>query len=153
MANRIHLAMMIGVMTSGLPATVPPAAAAPPIRIIFEKSRLDATVFEWNATVVSADGEHGTIRTSLQSAKVQPKTAHLIHIKFLFELTFGSDEIKIDLAGFLNTNTGRVVMNGRVNDNTHGPRGDTLRGAQVHEVGQAQDNRGLRSSEKSRFFR
>jgi hypothetical protein len=107
-------------------ATLATARRAPnqPVRLEFEKCAISEGV--WKGTVTGDIS--GRLRTELTELRV---TGPIWHVRFDWIIR-ADDPLKsfvADLRGILNTNTGRVVMNGRV-------REGYLRGAQVHEEGQ-----------------
>lgn len=101
-----------------------------PVRIRFDKSAVAEGV--WNGSV-SGDVS-GDLTTRLQSLRVE---GVIWHVVFTWEIDAGPDSFTALLSGTLNTDTGRVVMNGRVVE------GKWL-GAQVHEEGQLIDPASLR---------
>lgn len=114
-----------------LGASAPSASAASePVRLSFDKSSVAPGVWEGN---VSGD-IRGDLTTKLLSRRV---TGLIWQVEFDFIVDAGSSSFTTRLTGILNTETGAVVMNGRVSEGY-------LLGAQVHEEGQLIDPAMLR---------
>lgn len=97
-----------------------------PVRLEFDKCLVDpAGVWEGQVTgdVV------GDLRTELTALEI---TGPIWHVRFDWIISAGPRSFTADLAGTLNTTTGRVVMSGSVVDGF-------LAGARVHEEGQLVD--------------
>lgn len=104
------------------------AANAPlaPVRLAFEKCLIDPTGI-WEGEVTG--DVTGDLRTELTALRT---TGPVWHVRFDWVITAGDRSFTADLAGTLNTRTGRVEMDGRVVDGY-------LDGARVHEEGQLVD--------------
>jgi hypothetical protein len=102
------------------------SAASAPVRLEFAKCILDPAGV-WTGEV-SGDVA-GDLRTELTELRV---AGPIWHVRFNWIVFAGAQSFVADLSGILNTNTGRVVMNGRVAEGY-------LQGAQVHEEGQLVD--------------
>jgi hypothetical protein len=105
------------------------AGQGEPVRISFEKCAVAEGI--WEGTV--AGDVAGGLRTELTDLRV---TGPIWQVRFDWIIDAGAQSFTADLAGILNTNTGAVVMNGRVVDGY-------LLGAQVHEEGQLVDAQNL----------
>jgi hypothetical protein len=106
------------------------AASNEPLRLSFDKSAVAPGV--WEGTV-SGDVT-GELTTSLLSLRV---TGPVWQVEFDFIVEAGCSSFTTRLSGILNTETGAVVMDGRVSEGY-------LLGARVHEEGQLVDPATLR---------
>ncbi len=106
------------------------AEGNPPINLTFDKSAVAPGV--WEGTV-SGDVE-GTLTTVLVDLRERGPTWH---VEFDWIIGAGDQSFTARLRGILNTQTGRVVMNGTVTEGW-------LAGAQVHEEGELIDPTTLR---------
>jgi hypothetical protein len=102
------------------------AAAQQPLRLGFEKCAIDPAGI-WEGAVTGDIA--GDLRTELTELNV---TGKIWQVRFNWIISAGTHSFTADLAGTLNTATGRVVMNGWVVDGH-------LEGARVHEEGQLVD--------------
>jgi hypothetical protein len=101
------------------------AVAAAPVQLEFQKCLADPAGV-WEGVVTGdIDGDLQTVLTDLRVSGA------IWHVRFDW-IIGGDDAFTADLAGTLNTRTGRVVMNGQVVDGH-------LQGARVHEQGQLVD--------------
>jgi hypothetical protein len=101
-------------------------AASAPLLLTFHKTSVAEGVWEgtvWHGNVA------GDLRTELTALRV---AGPIWHVRFDWIIDVAGRSLVADLSGILNTNTGKVVMNGVVD------RGD-LAGARVHEEGQLID--------------
>ena len=80
-----------------------------------------------------ASGGNCALTTRLTSLRV---SGPIWHVRFDWIVHAGAQSFVADLGGILNTDTGRVVMDGTVVDGW-------LRGARVHEEGQLVDSQTL----------
>jgi opacity protein-like surface antigen len=106
------------------------AQATSPVHLTFDKSASGPGT--WQGTV-SGDVS-GDLTTVLRDLRV---TGDVWHVEFDWIVSAGSQSFTARLDGILNTETGAVVMNGRVIDGY-------LVGARVHEEGQLVDPGTLR---------
>jgi hypothetical protein len=106
------------------------AQATSPVNLTFDKSAIGPGT--WQGTV-SGDIE-GDLTTVLRDLRV---TGAVWHVEFDWIVSAESQSFTARLDGILNTETGAVVMNGRVIDGY-------LVGARVHEEGQLVDPGTLR---------
>jgi hypothetical protein len=104
------------------------AAAASPLQLQFDKCLTDPAGV-WNGTV--AGDVSGDLETVLRDLWV---AGPVWHVRFDWIVDAGNQSFVADLSGLLNTNTGRVVMDGQVSEGY-------LLGAQVHEEGHADADR------------
>lgn len=98
-------------------------ATTAPILLAFHKTSVAEGV--WEGTVWRGNVS-GDLRTELTALRV---AGPIWHVRFNWIIDVSGLSLVADLSGILNTNTGKVVMNGTV------ASGD-LAGAQVHEEGQ-----------------
>lgn len=128
-----HLVLLLAVATTAMAAGAASASAAnEPVRIGFDKSISDPTAFVWTGSVTG--DVSGGLTTRLTGLRV---AGPIWHVCFDWIIDAGAHSFVADLSGTLNTNTGRVVMNGTVVEGW-------LSGAQVHEEGQLVDPAKLR---------
>jgi hypothetical protein len=102
------------------------------VNLTFRKAASESEEGVWEGWV--AGDIEGELRTELQHVRV---AGRIWHVEFRWIIT-GDDpahSLTFHASGTLNTQTGRVVMNGTVMDGF-------LTGARVHEEGQAQDAAG-----------
>jgi hypothetical protein len=113
------------VAPDAVPLVAAPLAASQPLRLAFEKCPIAAGVWEGQVT----GDVTGALRTELTDLR---ETGAIWHVRFdwIVDADDAQRSFVADLSGILNTNTGGVVMNGRV-------REGYLHGAQVHEEGQS----------------
>jgi hypothetical protein len=104
------------------------APAAPPLQVDWVKHVVNPASFEF-AGATTGDAP-GTLASKLVS--LDASTGPILHVTFDWIVTSGSKSFTARTSGTWNTNTGRVVMNGRV-------IAGYLLGAQVHEEGQLVD--------------
>lgn len=105
-------------------------APAAPVYLTFDKSAVAEGV--WQGTVGGdVDGDLTTVLTALEVR------GPIWHVEFDWIVDAGEQSFMARLSGILNTNTGMVVMNGKVVEGW-------LLGAQVHEEGQLIDPDTLR---------
>ncbi|MFW6097713.1 MAG: hypothetical protein ACOC9Z_06535 [Chloroflexota bacterium] len=105
-------------------------APAAPVQLTFDKSAVAEGM--WEGTVGGdVDGDLTTVLTALEVR------GPIWHVEFDWIVDAGAQSFTAHLSGILNTNTGKVVMNGNVVDGW-------LLGAQVHEEGQLVDPDTLR---------
>jgi hypothetical protein len=109
-------------------ATIIPVQAADsaPVYLAFEKSDPDGN-YVWNGTV-SGD-INGELQTVLLDFSASSK---ILHVEFDWIIKAGDQSFTARLYGILDTETGKVVMDGTIVDGW-------LQGAQVHEEGQLVD--------------
>jgi hypothetical protein len=137
-----HLVLILVVATTAVAASASSATASnEPVRIQFDKSISNPDAFTWTGTV-SGDVSGG-LTTQLTSLRV---TGSVWHVTFDWIIDAGERSFVADLRGTLNTNTGRVVMNGTVVEGW-------LLGARVHEQGQLVDPETLRFVGQIRVMR
>jgi hypothetical protein len=128
-----YLVLILVVATTAIAAGASSATASnEPVRIQFDKSISNPDTFTWTGTV-SGDVSGG-LTTQLTSLRV---SGPVWHVTFDWIIDAGERSFVADLSGTLNTNTGRVVMNGTVVEGW-------LLGARVHEQGQLVDPATLR---------
>jgi hypothetical protein len=142
MTWRVSLVPLVAVLATvgALAASAPVASASnEPVRLSFDKSAVAAGV--WEGTV--AGDISGDLTTKLLSLRV---TGSIWQVEFDFIVEAGSSSFTTRLSGILNTETGAVVMNGRVSEGY-------LLGAQVHEEGQLVDPATLRFVGTIQLFR
>jgi hypothetical protein len=142
MTWRVSIVPLVAVlaMVGALAASAPVASASnEPVRLSFDKSAVAAGV--WEGTV--AGDISGDLTTKLLSLRV---TGSIWQVEFDFIVEAGSSSFTTRLSGILNTETGAVVMNGRVSEGY-------LLGAQVHEEGQLVDPATLRFVGTIQLFR
>jgi hypothetical protein len=133
MTWRVSLVPLVAVLATvgALAASAPVASASnEPVRLSFDKSAVAAGV--WEGTV--AGDISGDLTTRLLSLRV---TGSIWQVEFDFIVEAGGSSFTTRLSGILNTQTGAVVMNGRVSEGY-------LLGSQVHEEGQLVDPATLR---------
>lgn len=133
MTWRMSLAPLVALLATvgALSASAPVASASnEPVRLSFDKSAVAPGV--WEGTV--AGDISSELTTKLLSLRV---TGPIWQVEFDFIVDAGSSSFTTRLSGILNTETGAVVMNGRVSEGY-------LLGAQVHEEGQLVDPATLR---------
>jgi hypothetical protein len=111
---------------------ITPVSAQPnaPVNVTFDKTAVDpANPGVWLGTV---DGDiEGDLETVLLDLRIAGPIWH-VEFDFIIEADDPDLSFTTRLNGILNTNTGRVVMNGTVTDGY-------LEGARVHEEGQLVD--------------
>jgi hypothetical protein len=111
------------------------SAVPRPVRLTFEKTAEDPeNPGIWHGEVAGAFS--GNLTTVLRDVRV---AGPIWHVEFDWIITGtvnGEHDLTARLNGILNTNTWRVVMNGRVIDGY-------LEGARVHEEGQLMDEETL----------
>jgi hypothetical protein len=101
------------------------AAGAPPVRLSFTKTLVSTVpVMTWKGSVTG--DVTGDLETRLLNLRVSGAVWH-VEFDWIVTNTAGTS-FTARLTGTLNTNTGKVVMNGLVIDGY-------LEGAQVHEEG------------------
>ncbi|MGD2048330.1 MAG: hypothetical protein PVH03_02485 [Chloroflexota bacterium] len=125
--KRVTLIVLLSLMMSAL-FLVSGAAAenSAPIYLSFEKTDPEGD-FVWNGTV---DGDvSGGLETQLLGFRQSSK---ILHVEFDWIVEAGNQSFTARLYGILDTETGRVVMDGTIIDGW-------LEGAQVHEEGQLVD--------------
>ena len=134
--KRLNLLFVPAVLLLVLSILVGPMAEAvraqgnAPVYLTFDKSSVAPGV--WEGTV-EGDVEGG-LTTNLLDLRV---TGAIWHVEFDWIVDAGDQSFTARLTGVLNTNTGRVVMNGTVIEGW-------LQGARVHEEGQLIDPDTLR---------
>jgi hypothetical protein len=106
----------------------PTATAASPVQVDFAKHVVDPAALTFAGTT-SGDAP-GTLTSELVSLDAQ--TGPILHITFRWTVSSPGRSFTAVTSGIWNTNSGSVVMNGRVTDGY-------LEGAQVHEAGQLVD--------------
>ncbi len=117
--------MLAGLVSIGL-SLAAPAGATAPLTLTFEKEAVAAG--EWEGTVSGdVDGDLRTVLTSCTGPN--PCSAQVWNVEFDWIIDAGAQSFTAHLSGILNTQTGKVVMNGTV-------VAGYLQGAQVHEEGQ-----------------
>ena len=129
--KRVVVLFVIAVAAMGAGATNA-AASNEPVRLDFDKSISDPVGFVWSGSV-SGDVSGG-LTTRLTDLRV---SGPVWHVRFDWIIDAGERSFVADLTGTLNTNTGRVVMNGTVVEGW-------LLGAQVLEQGRLVDPATLR---------
>lgn len=128
-----HVVLLFVVAAAAIAGGATSAAASnEPVRLDFDKSISDPAALVWNGSV-SGDVS-GALTTKLTDLRV---SGAIWHVRFDWIIDAGSRSFVADLTGTLNTNTGRVVMDGTVAEGW-------LQGAQVHEEGQLVDPATLR---------
>jgi hypothetical protein len=110
-----------------LPGRVANAQNAAPVNLTFEKQIADPVNFIWEGTV--GGDVTGQLTTQLLALEV---TGVIWHVEFDWIIDAGPQSFTARLTGILNTETGHVVMNGKVIQGW-------LLGARVHEEGQLVD--------------
>ena len=123
--QRLNVCWNVLLVSCSLLALGNKAHAQQPLKIVFDKSAISGT--EWTGAV-SGDVT-GPLTTELLGFR--PVGNGIIYVSFKFSIG-GPQPMQIMLDGILNTNVGRVVMNGQVVEGA-------LKGAQVHEAGQLID--------------
>ena len=119
---------LVAVVATALAIGAGNAAAAPPLQVDWVKHVVDPTHFVFEGTTSGA--APGALTSRLIS--LDAATGPILHVTFDWSVSSGSKSFTARTSGIWNTNTGRVVMNGRVIDGY-------LNGAQVHEEGQLVD--------------
>jgi hypothetical protein len=120
------LALLLLVLVFG--ATIGPARAAKsaPVYLTFVKSDPDGN-YVWNGSV--GGDIDGNLETVLMDFSASDK---ILHVKFDWIISAGNQSFTARMDGILDSETGKVVMNGVVIDGW-------MKGAQVHEEGQLVD--------------
>jgi len=104
------------------------ATAAPPLQVDWVKHVTDPAAFVFEGTTSGA--APGTLTSRLVS--LDASTGPILHVTFDWIVTSGDRSFTARTSGSWNTNTGRIVLNGRVIVGY-------LLGAQVHDEGQLVD--------------
>jgi len=102
------------------------AADAAPVYLTFAKSDPDGN-YVWNGTV--GGDLNGDLETVLLGFSASSK---ILNVEFDWIVSAGENSFTARMSGILDTETGKVVMNGTIIDGW-------LKGAQVHEEGQLVD--------------
>lgn len=102
------------------------AADAAPVYLTFAKSDPDGN-YVWNGTV--GGDINGELETVLLDFSASSK---ILNVEFDWIVSAGAYSFTARLSGVLDTETGKVVMNGTIIDGW-------MKGAQVHEEGQLVD--------------
>jgi len=125
----VVLLLMLSIVLDRMPEVVSAQGNAP-VHLTFDKSSVAPGI--WDGTV-TGDVE-GDLTTVLLDLRV---TGPIWHVEFDWIIDAGDQSFTARLTGILNTNTGRVVMDGTVIEGW-------LEGARVHEEGQLIDPDTLR---------
>jgi hypothetical protein len=127
------LLLALGMVLGRMPEAVSAQGSAQenaPVHLTFDKSSVEPGI--WEGTV--AGDVEGNLTTELRDLRVN---GPIWHVEFDWIIDAGDQSFTARLTGVLNTNTGRVVMNGAVIEGW-------LEGARVHEEGQLIDPDTLR---------
>src|SRR5262245_56145809 len=122
------VAMLVALVAAIAAVGAPSATAAPPVQVDWAKHLVDPATLSFAGT--SSGAAPGTMTSQLVSLDAQ--AGPILHITFRWTISSPGKSFTAVTSGIWNTNTGRVVMNGRVTDGY-------LEGAQVHEEGQLVD--------------
>jgi hypothetical protein len=128
MKKSLVMLALVALTVAALAIEAGTATAAPPVQVDWVKHVVDPANFVFEGTT-SGDAP-GTLTSKLVS--LDAAAGPILHVTFDWIVSSGSKSFTARTSGIWNTNTGSVVMNGRVIVGY-------LNGAQVHEEGQLID--------------